>query len=45
MGKQLGHADLDIELLTQARSDPHRQQRMSAEGEEVIVPTDCLQTQ
>ncbi len=45
MGKQLGHADLDIELLTQARSDPYRQQRMPAEGEEVVVPTNRLQTQ
>ncbi len=43
MGKQLGHADLGPQLLAQARGDPHRQQRMPAEGKEVIVPTDPLQ--
>ncbi|WP_235430538.1 hypothetical protein [Xanthomonas sp. MUS 060] len=45
MRKQLGHTDLGIELLTQAPSDPHRQQRMSTECKEVVVPPDRLQTQ
>ncbi len=45
MGEQLGHADLGTQVLTQARRDPHHQQRMPAESEEVVVPPDRLQTQ
>ncbi len=45
MREQLSHANFGAQLLTQARGDPHRQQRMPAEGEEVVVPTNRLQTQ
>ncbi len=45
MRKQLRNADLGTQLLTQARGDPYRQQRVAAEGKEVVVPTDRLQTQ
>ncbi len=45
MRKKLRHADLGPQLMTQARGDPHRQQGMSTEGEEVVVPTDRLQTE
>ncbi len=45
MLKQLRHADLGTQLMTQARGDPHRQQGMSPKCKEVVVPTDRLQTE
>ncbi len=45
MREQLSHANFGAQLLTQARGDPHRQQRMPTEGKEVIVPPNPLQTQ
>ncbi len=42
MGEDLGQGELHAQPLAQARDQLHRQQRVPAEGKEVVVAADLL---
>ena len=44
-GEQIAQADFDAKRLAQARHQPHRQQRVAAQLEEVVVPADPLEAE
>ncbi len=45
MCEQLGYANFGTQLLTQARGNTYRQQRVSAKRKEIVVTTNRLQPQ